>query len=833
MSNPNRINGNQLLIEDRPFFLRGGELHYFRMPMDTWRNRLEKARDCGMNTVSSYMPWYWHEPEEGTVDLTGQTRPELNLKLFLDLAAELDLRVVARPGPFVNSELRYGGFPGWLFRDHPETMSRRADGTPGTGRPCPAEGEPVYRAYVRKWFQAVVPLIAQYQIDRGGPVILFQPDNELSAAWSYGLTNSLYDPTVLAETWPAWLKRTYGSLEALNERYGASYVALDEVDAPRAFPTTPEDKLRCLDWLNFKRWFFADWGATLAAWAREDGITVPIIFNEPVAGFYNHGDHAGFGAVAKERGLEGATCCHVYSDRIIDLEASVGSALGVELVKSSPWGGPPMAVEVNTNWHIPRLCRSPINWEPLLRLGLGRGLLGTVVYPFAAAWGPLEDTIDGPEYWNPTCLDLEGRPVQGFYHLQRFYRFVRAWEAEIATSEMVADVTIAYTPGQRLLDFLGVPSLMAQQVSGTAGPGGERFTAEPSLQQAVDTGHEWVGGVEGVTKQATPPEAGLWKKTTEAALLCTRLNLGFNLLELTNPNRKPGQGWILIPCTGSLEREALDYLLAHLEAGGGCLFFPTIPVQDSDGNPDLRLAERLGVRLRQQIRGAGGELMDYGTRVVDYANGKQVGLNGWLWVHDFPEGSEELASFEGRPLAARLPAARGQALVAGLDMSFTTLSSLDLWQNLWAAAGLEPAIRTEGNWYHALLKRGPQAGLLSIANLTGYTGPCTFRLAHPEPELDEVTLTVELSPHEARCLLIGLPIPGYRLLYATSEIIPCEDAPQKWELHGQSGTPGELCFAAPTSGRLNGQPVASEETGEGHVLAYRHQDQPLFFEMNR
>jgi len=49
------------------------------MPMDTWRNRLEKARDCGMNTVSSYMPWYWHEPEEGTVDLTGQTRPERNL----------------------------------------------------------------------------------------------------------------------------------------------------------------------------------------------------------------------------------------------------------------------------------------------------------------------------------------------------------------------------------------------------------------------------------------------------------------------------------------------------------------------------------------------------------------------------------------------------------------------------------------------------------------------------------------------------------------------------------------------------------------------------------
>ena len=75
MSNPNRINGNQLLIEDRPFFLRGGELHYFRMPMDTWRNRLEKARDCGMNTVSSYCPLYWHEPGERPW-ITRPDRPE-------------------------------------------------------------------------------------------------------------------------------------------------------------------------------------------------------------------------------------------------------------------------------------------------------------------------------------------------------------------------------------------------------------------------------------------------------------------------------------------------------------------------------------------------------------------------------------------------------------------------------------------------------------------------------------------------------------------------------------------------------------------------------------
>lgn len=819
MSGKSAVVGNRFLVEGQPFVLRGAELHYFRMPLDWWRGRMEQALDCGMNTVSSYMPWYWHEPQEGTVDLTGTTRPERDLRHFLELAGELGLKVVARPGPFVNNELRCGGFPEWLFRDHPETISRRADGHPVTGRAAPAEGEPVYREYVRGWYRAVVPLLAEYQIDRGGPVVLFQPDNELSAAWTFGLLNSLYDPTILSVTWPEWLLRTYGSLPALEARYGRKCASVADVAPPRTFAITPEEKLLCADWLHFKRWFFADWGATLAAWAREDGITVPIIFNEPVAGFYDHGDHAGFGALQRERGTQGFTCCHTYSDRILDLDGSLGPALGVELTKSSPWGGPPMAVEVNAGWHIPRLNRSPINWEPLLRLGLGHGLVGTVVYPFAAAWGPYEDTIDGPEYWDPTAVDLNGQPTQGFRHLQRFHRFQAAWEELVAGTETVADLAIGYTPGQRILDFLGVPSLPAPHVSGAAAPGGERFSVEPSLEQVAAGGHEWLDGVEAVTKQTAPPEAGLWKKTKDAALLCTRLNLGFNLLELTRPNREPGDGWILLPSTGSLERQAISYVVEHLRAGGGCLFFPTVPVLNEDGLPDLRLAELLGVRVREQVRPAGGELLDYGTRVLGYREGERVGVNGWIWLHDLPPGSTELATFAGRPVIARLPAARGQAIVAGLDMSFTTLSSLRLWESVWAASDLQAAVRTEGNYCHALLKRGKEGSLLTVLNLTGETGPTTLHLTDPS-----VSLTVDLAPHEGRCLLLDRELAGNRLLYATSEVIPEKGGPKRWELHGRPGTTGELVFAQPLQGRLNGRAVSTTPRATGHALVYTHGD---------
>jgi len=480
MAGSSKISDNQLLVNGCPIYLRGGEVQYFRLPLASWRDRLEKAKAGGLNTVSSYMPWYWHEPQEGLVDFAGKTLPERNLRHYLELTAELGLYVIVRPGPFVNSELRCGGMPEWLFKNYPETISRRSDGAVCTGRPVPAEGEPLYRSYVKGWYSHVVPLLAEYDINRGGPVILFQPDNELSAAWSYGLLNSLFDPTVLGETWPAWLKRRYDEIGKLNRCYEAEHKNFTSVKPPRSLPVSRGAWQICRDWMDFKRWFFADWGATMAGWAREFGMQVPIIFNEPVAGCYGHGDHAGFGALLKERGIEGCTACHSYPDRIVDLDGMVSLSQGMELVKSSPWGGPPMSIELNTAWFIPRLSRSEIIWESLMRLGLGRGLMGSVIYPYTAGTSPLADTINGPEYFDPSCIDREGNLSEGYRRLKCFNEFVRGWEAELVRANALAEVTVAYTPGQRLLDFMGAPALLGKVDRKSLGvAGGERFDAEP------------------------------------------------------------------------------------------------------------------------------------------------------------------------------------------------------------------------------------------------------------------------------------------------------------------------------------------------------------------
>lgn len=67
------------------------------------QDRLDKAKAAGLNTVATYLPWLWHELPDGTVDLTGRTRPERDLGAFLDLCHTNGLHVIARPARSVTT----------------------------------------------------------------------------------------------------------------------------------------------------------------------------------------------------------------------------------------------------------------------------------------------------------------------------------------------------------------------------------------------------------------------------------------------------------------------------------------------------------------------------------------------------------------------------------------------------------------------------------------------------------------------------------------------------------------------------------------------------------
>ncbi len=150
---------NAYRIAGQPTWLLSGEMHYFKTSRGDWRRRLVQLKCAGFNTVSVYMPWNYHELTEGAWDFGG----ERDVRHFLDLAAELGLYVVARPGPYICNEWNAGGLPAWLAAK-PGLRLRTRD--------------PQFLAYTDRWWDRIAPIIRDCELGRNGTVILAQVENE-------------------------------------------------------------------------------------------------------------------------------------------------------------------------------------------------------------------------------------------------------------------------------------------------------------------------------------------------------------------------------------------------------------------------------------------------------------------------------------------------------------------------------------------------------------------------------------------------------------------------------------------------------------------------------
>jgi len=156
------IGEQDFLLDGQPFRVLAGAIHYFRVHPDHWADRIHKARLMGLNTIETYVPWNAHAPVRGQFRTDGP----LDLARFLDLIAAEGMYAIVRPGPFICAEWDNGGLPAWLFQN----------ATVGVRR-----NEPLYLAAVAEYFEQVLPIVAERQIDRSGSVILVQIENEYGA----------------------------------------------------------------------------------------------------------------------------------------------------------------------------------------------------------------------------------------------------------------------------------------------------------------------------------------------------------------------------------------------------------------------------------------------------------------------------------------------------------------------------------------------------------------------------------------------------------------------------------------------------------------------------
>ncbi|KAG9351742.1 hypothetical protein JZ751_022993 [Albula glossodonta] len=152
-------NSSLFTLEGEEFRLLGGSIHYFRVPRAYWKDRLMKMKACGINTLTTYVPWNLHEPERGVFNFQRQ----LDLEAYLNLAGEVGLWVILRPGPYICSEMDLGGLPSWLMRD--ENMKLRTT-------------YPGFTEAVNTFFDKLIPKVVPLQFKKGGPIIAVQVENE-------------------------------------------------------------------------------------------------------------------------------------------------------------------------------------------------------------------------------------------------------------------------------------------------------------------------------------------------------------------------------------------------------------------------------------------------------------------------------------------------------------------------------------------------------------------------------------------------------------------------------------------------------------------------------
>lgn len=158
-----------MFIRGERLMLLSGEFHPFRLPSPgLWLDVFQKVKAMGYNGVSFYTDWGLLEGEPGEVVAEGV----FALEEFFSAASQAGIYLTARPGPYVNAETAAGGFPGWTLRIN-DTLRSDTSG---------------YLDATQNYISTIGAIMAQAQITKGGPIILFQPENEYGT-WP-GVNNS-------------------------------------------------------------------------------------------------------------------------------------------------------------------------------------------------------------------------------------------------------------------------------------------------------------------------------------------------------------------------------------------------------------------------------------------------------------------------------------------------------------------------------------------------------------------------------------------------------------------------------------------------------------------
>lgn len=760
------IKGEDFYLNEKKVFLNSGEIHYFRIKRELWDTHLSAAKEAGLSTVSSYVPWAWHEPLRGHFDFDGESCPERDLKGWLDRCQAYGLTCIVKPGPFILAETRGAGLPEWFLGEFGEKVRMHNS----QGRVVASDGVSLfnehYLKYARLWYDQVMPLIHRYECSSGGPIIMMQICNEIGVfSW---LAHQADYCELVQERFRAFLQRKFPDIDELNDLWGTEYSDFSRVELPPdgLLPYVSKgDRARNYEWHRFWRTYYGDYLRMLTHMARERGVTVPVFHNLP-GWIYGSGYEFPVNITMYEDlfgdkseiifGVdhipEFMSHRNMHDDRIIN-----------DITMAMQGRKPLFAAEFQSGSREYHVVTNPREMELFYKASLANGLKGWNYYMFSQGRNPRRRGYSGETFYWFNPLTPEGERTSAFPLVSRMSKLLKTSESLIVDAKRKAEVCVLFYP----------PYYETELERPETGAGELLFNASSIRRPAY---------FDGLLK------------------VLQVLNIDYDMVDLCQTTAdyvsRYRQVWAF--STDEMNCRDQQVIADYAHQGGNLVIFPCLPDREMSQKPCSIIRNALN------IEPAGKEIID--SPLVDVYDLKDIKCANPQVVYSEKSlsGAVIIArTISGSACGFTKPLGKGTVLHLGTWVGFDTEGHKPVYEEIARKSGAKLRQATAKNVYITVRQRFTEDGaaMLFIANF--YNEDQTSQISYTHPANGETITIPYLRDSYVWPALYGVLTPvsmevkaGLRILHSTSDILRIEEAGGQLRitLYGDRDLPGEIVF---------------------------------------
>lgn len=793
------IKNENFILNGKKVFLNSGEIHYFRVKKELWDTHLIAAKEAGLTTVSSYVPWAWHEPQEGVFDFDGSTLPERDLNAWVEKCKQHGLMCILKPGPFILAEYRGAGLPDWFMEENvPEVKMHNSK-----GEVVPSDGisifHPVYLEKAEKWYDQIMPFIREREISNGGPVILMQICNEIGV-FTWLAHQGDYNERVRIK-FVNYLKEKNASLDYWNNLWETQYDSFDAIPLPpddRLMPyQSVADRGRDYEWHLFWRRYFGDYLRMFNDMARERGVTVPFYHNLPGWIFGNGYEFpvniTMYEDLFQDRSdiifgvdhiPEFMNYRNLHDDRIIN-----------DITRAMQGNKPLFAAEFQCGSREYHVVTNNTEMELFYKASVANGLTGWNYYMFSQGRNPERKGYSGSTFYWFNPMTAEGEKTTAYPLVQRMNKIIKASEEQIVNAKRKADIAVLfYAP---------------------------YYSTE--LERPTDGKSEVVFNYSAIRRPAYFD--GLLK-------MLQILNIEYDMLDLkaTNASEMAQYKQIWAFATDEMNAAEQQKIADYTQQGGNAVVFPNLPTREMNGTPCTILRDAVNVHAK--------EVYSFDSPLLDIAGYKDIKCANpqVIFSEEQMQGAEIIAkNIDGKICGFRKAVGKGTLTHLGTWIGFDTEAHRDVYTALVQASGAKMYQANSSNRDIIVRERftEDQSGVLFIGNY--YNEPHFGNVTYKHPATGENIQipynqeTMEFPPLYGILTPLLYPLTNdVTLLHTTSDILKAEGT--NLTLFGNRDLLGEVVLEGKGISNvktilLNGNSVEFKTVNNRLVANYVHSHQ--------